>query len=295
MKMLSLFRKFKTKEQPQLSQDIPVESDTEKLTNDTDDIQDTAVEKIIITSWSGGSSGKTTVASNLAQTLASQNIDKKIGLLDFAVITPSLHNFLRLKEGSGGLENILTISKQAFSNTFFLENSLVSETFPNLFCWQGLRKNPSLIDHLDAVTAEGIIEIASNLVDILIIDVQSDTSLIPTDVSLKMATQVMVVVDQSINVSEQTAKWIDNLYMRKFDITKFFLVINQYSSGCKYSTSKITANLGLEVKGTIPSITKQEFDDALISQKQIIEFNSVKKAFVQLSLGIIPKPTNKRR
>lgn len=302
--MLSLFRnkKRKSQEQPQTPQDssleiteLPVSEIPANAERDTQDSSLTNETKLIITSWSGGSPGKTTVASNVAQTLASQNPKSKVGLLDFAVISPSLHNFLRLKGENGGLESILTISKQAYSDTFFWETALQSENYPNLFCWLGLRKNLSLIDQLNAITAEKIIKTASSLVDILIIDVQSDTTLAATDVALKMSTNVMVVVDQSINISEQTAKWLDNMYLRKFDIGKFFLVINQYSDSGKYSKSKITANLGLEVKGIIPVIPKKDFDDALISQKQLIDFSVTKKAFIQLSLGIVPKPNNKRR
>lgn len=243
--------------------------------------------KSIIAVWSGGSPGKTTIAANLAQLLAQRNNNLRIGLLDLAVISPAIHNFLGIEDNIGSLESILSSEKGSDRAELFSEYGVNRH---NLLCWTGLIKNPQLLDKLDAKQTEKIISNAHGHVDILIVDLQSDTSLIPTDTALRMATQVLVVVDQNRSVIEQTARWLNNLYLRGFDTSKSYLVLNQYSELAKYTKSKIEQNLGLELIGTIPAIPKSKFDNCLVSLIQLIDIRSTRKAFDKLAAILVDSP-----
>jgi MinD-like ATPase involved in chromosome partitioning or flagellar assembly len=240
------------------------------------------ITKQIITLWSVGSVGKTTLSLNLAQKMAKES-GLKIGLLDFAVLTPCIHLFLELEDKNSSIEYILKSWQDDFAYRKLLEeNAYISKDIPNLLCWTGLTKNPELIDKLGTIQAQTIISELSQIVDILFIDVQSDTLLVPTDISLKMATKVITVVDQNRNTIENTAKWLNNLYTRKLDIKKFSLVINQYSDKVAYSKNKIESNLGLSLLGTIPAIPKAKYDNLTVTLGSLSSIRNVNYAIEKI-------------
>lgn len=251
--------------------------------------------KKIIVLWSVCSVGKTTLVCNLARKLAKET-NLKIGLLDFSLITPCLHLFLGLEGKESSIEYILKSWQDNYSYRDLLkENVHIMKNLPNLLCWTGLTKEPELIDKLGDIQACTIISELSDLVDILFIDVQSDTLIVPTDVALKTATDVLVVVDQNRNTIENTAKWLNNLHARNMDISKFKLIINQYSHKALYTKKKIESNLGLPVLGTIPGVSKVIYDNATVSLMPLLKYGSVDKAIENILLQLHLYKAVKRR
>ncbi|RJE47896.1 hypothetical protein A7K50_01230 [Dehalobacter sp. MCB1] len=255
--------------------------------------------KKIITFWGVGSVGKTTMALTFAQTFA-KIADLKVGLLDFAVLTPSIHLFLDTEDQESTIEFVLKSWQDNFSYKDILEeNAIKTEDIPNLLYWTGLTKHPELIEKLGPNQAKKIISDLSEIVDVLIIDVQSDTLIIPTDIALKMATDVIVVVDQNRNVIENTAKWLNNLSVRQVGINKFHLLINQYSNKAMYTKEKIEKNLGLPLLGTIPAIPKVKYDNLTVTLDSLLKYREVsdhvKKASFKLHKEIPLKKKGAKR
>ncbi|EQB19868.1 hypothetical protein UNSWDHB_2804 [Dehalobacter sp. UNSWDHB] len=252
--------------------------------------------KKIIALWSVCSVGKSTLACNFARKLAKET-NLKIGLLDFSLITPCLHFFLDLEDKESSIEYILKSWQDNFSyHDLLKENAHRNKNLPNLLCWTGLIKEPELIDKLGDIQARTIISELSDLVDILFIDVQSDTLIIPTDVSLKTATDVLVVVDQNRNTIENTAKWLNNLHARNMEISKFKLIINQYSNKALYTDNKIKSNLGLPLLGTIPGVSKVNYDNATVSLIPLIKYGKFDKSIENILLQLnLYKAVKKRR
>ncbi|XCH79197.1 MAG: hypothetical protein WHF31_00515 [Candidatus Dehalobacter alkaniphilus] len=255
--------------------------------------------KKIVTFWGVGSVGKTTMALTFAQTLA-KIADLKVGLLDFAVITPSIHLFLDTEDQESTIKLVLKSWQDNFSYKDILEeNAFRTEDIPNLLYWTGLTKHPELIEKLGPNQAKTIIFELSEIVDVLFIDVQSDTLIIPTDIALKMATDVIVVVDQNRNVIENTAKWLNNLYVRQVGINKFHLLINQYSDKAMYTKVKIENNLGLPLLGTIPAISKVKYDNLTVTLDSLLKYREiadhVKEALLKLHKKIPFKKKGAKR
>ncbi|RNC62922.1 MAG: Iron-sulfur cluster carrier protein [Candidatus Dichloromethanomonas elyunquensis] len=242
--------------------------------------------KRIIVLWSVCSVGKSTLACNLARKLAKET-NLKIGLLDFSLITPCLHLFLELEDKESSIEYILKSWQENYSYRDLLkENAHIMKNLPNLLCWTGLTKEPELIDKLGDIQARTIITELSDLVDILFIDVQSDTLIIPTDAALKTATDVLVIVDQNRNTIENTAKWLNNLHERNMDISKFKLIINQYSNKALYTKNKIESNLALPLLGTIPGVSKVNYDNSTVSLVPLLKYGKFDKAIENILLQL---------
>ncbi|OCZ49883.1 hypothetical protein [Dehalobacter sp. TeCB1] len=255
--------------------------------------------KKVIAFWGVGSVGKTTMALTFAQTLARIS-DLKVGLLDFAVITPSIHLFLDTEDQESMIEFVLKSWQDNFSYKDILEeNAFRTKDVPNLLYWTGLTKHPELIEKLGLNQAKSIISELSEIVDILFIDVQSDTLIIPTDISLKMATDVIAIVDQNRNVIENTAKWLNNLYVRQVGINKFHLLINQYSDKAMYTKEKIEKNLGVPLIGTIPAIPKVKYDNLTVTLDSLLKYREiadhVKEALLKLHKEIPLKKKGAKR
>lgn len=252
--------------------------------------------KKIIVLWSVCSVGKSTLACNLARKLA-RGTNLKIGLLDFSLITPCLHLFLELEDKASSIEYILKSWQNNYSyHDLLKENAHITKNLPNLLCWTGLTKEPELIDKLGDMQARTIISELSDLVDILFIDVQSDTLIIPTDVALRAATDVLVIVDQNRNTIENTAKWLNNLHARNMDINKFKLIINQYSNKALYTNNKIESNLGLPVLGTIPGVSKVIYDNSTVSLIPLSKYGKFDKAIENILRQLhLSKTVKKRR
>ena len=252
--------------------------------------------KKIIALWSVCSVGKSTLACNFARKLANET-NLKIGLLDFSLIAPCLHLFLDLEGKESSIEYILKSWQDNYSyHDLLKENAHINKNLPNLLCWTGLIKKPELIDKLGDIQARTIISELSDLVDILFVDVQSDTLIISTDVALKTATDVLVVVDQNRNTIENTAKWLNNLYARNMDINKFKLIINQYSNKALYTKNKIESNLALPLLGTIPGISKVIFDNSTVSLIPLLKYGKFDKAIKDILLQLhLSKAVKKRR
>ncbi|EQB20435.1 MULTISPECIES: AAA family ATPase [Dehalobacter] len=252
--------------------------------------------KKIIVLWSVCSVGKSTLAYNLARKLAKET-NLKIGLLDFSLITPCLHLFLDLEGKESSIEYILKSWQDNYSYRDLLkENAHITKNLPNLLCWTGLTKEPELIDKLGDIQARTIISELSDLVDILIIDVQSDTLIIPTDVALRTATDVLVIVDQNRSTIENTAKWLNNLHARNMDISKFKLIINQYSSKALYTKNKIESNLALPLLGTIPCVSKVNYDNSTVSLIPLLKYGKFDKSIENILLQLhLYKAVKKRR
>jgi MinD-like ATPase involved in chromosome partitioning or flagellar assembly len=252
--------------------------------------------KKIIVLWSVCSVGKSTLACNLARKLEKET-NLKIGLLDFSLITPCLHLFLCLEDKESSIEYILKSWQDNYSYRNLLkENAHITKNLPNLLCWTGLTKEPELIDKLGDIQARTIISELSGLVDILFIDVQSDTLIIPTDVALKTATDVLVVVDQNRNTIENTAKWLNNLHVRNMEMGKFKLIINQYSNKALYTKNKIESNLGLPLLGTIPGVSKVIYDNSTVSLIPLLKYGKFDKSIENILLQLhLYKAVKKRR
>lgn len=253
------------------------------------------VKKIIVL-WSVCSVGKSTLAYNLARKLA-KGTNLKIGLLDFSLITPCLHLFLELEDKESSIEYILKSWQDNYSYRDLLkENAHIMKNLPNLLCWTGLTQEPELIDKLGDIQARTIITELSDLVDILFIDVQSDTLIIPTDAALKTATDVLVIVDQNRNTIENTAKWLNNLHVRNMEINKFKLIINQYSNKALYTKNKIESNLGLPLLGTIPGVSKVTYDNATVSLTPLLKYSKFDKSIENILLQLhLYQAVKKRR
>ncbi|OCZ54260.1 hypothetical protein [Dehalobacter sp. TeCB1] len=252
--------------------------------------------KKIIALWSVCSVGKSTLACNFARKLAKET-NLKIGLLDFSLITPCLHLFLELEGKESSIEYILKSWQDNYSyHDLLKENAHINKNHPNLLCWTGLTKEPELIDKLGDIQAGTIISELSDLVDILFIDVQSDTLIIPTDVALKAATDVLVVVDQNRNTIENTAKWLNNLHARNMEISKFKLIINQYSNKALYTNNKIESNLALPLLGTIPCVSKVNYDNSTVSLIPLLKYGKFDKSIENILLQLhLYKAVRKRR
>ncbi|MCM1565189.1 MAG: hypothetical protein NC238_04350 [Dehalobacter sp.] len=252
--------------------------------------------KKIIALWSVCSVGKSTLACNLARKLAKET-NLKIGLLDFSLITPCLHLFLDLEDKESSIEYILKSWQDNYSyHDLLKENAHITKNLPNLLCWTGLIKNPQLIDKLGDIQARTIIYELFDLVDILFIDVQSDTLLISTDAALKTATDVLVVVDQNRNTIENTAKWLNNLHARNMDMNKFQLIINQYSNKAVYTKNKIEGNLSLPLLGTVPGVSKVNYDNSTVSLVPLLKYGKFDKAIENILLRLhLTKAVKKRR
>jgi len=257
-------------------------------------VNEQAKRKIIL--WSVCSVGKSTLACNLARKLA-KGTNLKIGLLDFSLITPCLHLFLELEDKESSIEYILKSWQDNYSYRDLLkENAHITKNLPNLLCWTGLTKEPELIDKLGDIQARIIISELSDLVDILLIDVQSDTLIIPTDIALKTATDVLVVVDQNRNTIENTAKWLNNLHARNMEMGKFKLIINQYSNKALYTKNKIESNLGLPLLGTIPGVSKVIYDNSTVSLISLLKYGKFDKSIENILLQLhLYKAVKKRR
>ncbi|TCX48940.1 P-loop NTPase [Dehalobacter sp. 14DCB1] len=242
--------------------------------------------KKIVALWSVCSVGKSTLACNLARKLAKET-NLKIGLLDFSLITPCLHLFLGLEDKKSSIEYILKSWQDNYSyNDLLKENAHINKNIPNLLCWTGLTKEPELIDKMGDIQARTIITELSDLVDILFIDVQSDTLFIPTDAALKAASDVLVIVDQNRNTIENTAKWLNNLHARNMDISKFKLIINQYSHKALYTKNKIESNLGLPLLGTIPGVSKEIYDNSTVSLISLLKYGKFDKSIENILLQL---------
>ncbi|WP_353853046.1 hypothetical protein [Dehalobacter restrictus] len=252
--------------------------------------------KKIIALWSVCSVGKSTLACNLARKLAKET-NLKIGLLDFSLITPCLHLFLDLEDKESSIEYILKSWQDNYSyHDLLKENAHITKNLPNLLCWTGLIKNPQLIDKLGDIQTRTIIYELFDLVDILFIDVQSDTLLISTDAALKTATDVLVVVDQNRNTIENTAKWLNNLHARNMDMNKFQLIINQYSNKAVYTKNKIEGNLSLPLLGTVPGVSKVNYDNSTVSLVPLLKYGNFDKAIENILLRLhLTKAVKKRR
>ncbi|AHF08771.1 AAA family ATPase [Dehalobacter restrictus] len=252
--------------------------------------------KKIIALWSVCSVGKSTLACNLARKLAKET-NLKIGLLDFSLITPCLHLFLDLEDKESSIEYILKSWQDNYSyHDLLKENAHITKNLPNLLCWTGLIKNPQLIDKLGDIQTRTIIYELFDLVDILFIDVQSDTLLISTDAALKTATDVLVVVDQNRNTIENTAKWLNNLHARNMDMNKFQLIINQYSNKAVYTKNKIEGNLSLPLLGTVPGVSKVNYDNSTVSLVPLLKYGKFDKAIENILLRLhLTKAVKKRR
>ncbi|WP_368293760.1 CpaE family protein [Dehalobacter sp. TBBPA1] len=257
-------------------------------------VNEQAKRKIVL--WSVCSVGKSTLACNLARKLAKE-INLKIGLLDFSLITPCLHLFLGLEGKESSIEYILKSWQDNYSyHDLLKENVHIMKSLPNLLCWTGLTKEPELIDKLGDMQASTIISVLSDLVEILFIDVQSDTLIIPTDVALRTATDVLVIVDQNRNTIENTAKWLNNLHGRNMDINKFKLIINQYSKKALYTKNKIESNLGLPLLGTIPGVSKVIYDNSTVSLIPLLKYGKFDKAIENILVQLhLSKAVKKRR
>ncbi|NBJ16986.1 MAG: hypothetical protein FNP40_15805 [Dehalobacter sp. 4CP] len=260
---------------------------------DENNAVDQQLKKIIVL-WSVCSVGKSTLACNLARKLAKET-NLKIGLLDFSLIAPCLHLFLELEDKESSMEYILKSWQDNYSyHDLLKENAHITKNLPNLLCWTGLTKEPELIDKLGDMQACTIITELSDLVDILFIDVQSDTLIIPTDVALRAATDVLVIVDQNRNTIENTAKWLNNLHARNMDINRFKLIINQYSNKALYTKDKIESNLGLPLLGTIPGISKVLYDNSTVSLIPLLKYGKFDKAIENILLQLHLSKTVKK-
>ncbi|KAK9495357.1 P-loop containing nucleoside triphosphate hydrolase protein [Lipomyces doorenjongii] len=210
------------------------------------------VEKVVAVSSAKGGVGKSTVAVNLALSLAMQQ--KRVGILDTDIFGPSIPKLLNL---SGGEPNVTESNKLLPLSNYGVKAMSIGFLLPNAespVVWRGLMVMKALQQLLHDVEWDGL--------DVLVLDLPPGTG----DVQLTITQQI--VVDGAVIVSTpQDIALIDavkgiNMF-KKVDVPVLGMVQNMsvfVCPNCNHEThifgsdgvQREAERLGTEVLGSIP-------------------------------------------
>ena len=198
----------------------------------------------VITISGDNGSGKSTIAANLAYTIA-KNTSLKVLLIDFDTISGSIEEFFRVNKMPKKPEYILStdkasslnymvdaIDKRIFDNNFF-ERYLVE--VPNCKNLSLLTGNNSLYICQNVLNQEyysKILDNAKSLYDYVIIDTSSNIFLDSTQFSLINSNKNFYVINPTYLSIKKAINTIDKIY-KSWDVNlkNLSVIVNKYKNG----------------------------------------------------------------
>lgn len=240
----------------------------------------------IITVWSHKNNmGVTFTATNLALSMAKEQKDKKVLLLDLNFSNPQVLQYLVLNQDNKNINNILSYAiSEKISEENIINNS---DEVEGLFVVKG-NKAPTINDITDYKKIEIILDNARNYFDYIIVDVNSYVNYSATYAALDISDIVLHIAKRetfnmlSYNMSTK------EIY-RVFNYNKFYTIFNNDTLTMDTSENEIMELIDLQILGSLPTLSNigkrlAKFGIKNIKSKEMQEYNNGMKHIINFLL-----------
>lgn len=182
------------------------------------------MNKKIITVYSPFSCGATDIAVKVTTDLAHKS--KRVCLLDFNILKPRVRERLGIKESKGILEMIDLVRQNKLHDENFLR---IFEKKKGFFVLTGLYELNEIYNMRDYQEFLLLLEKFKQYFEYIVIDVNAFHDLIPTDVALSSADDILVVTHADLVTLQETKRYL-RMFSRHndYDKHKMKLILNNY-------------------------------------------------------------------
>lgn len=225
--------------------------------------------KKIISMWSPSSgSGVTLAALTLAKELLESG--RKVILLDFDLLMPSLALYCNENDPVHGLDNLLPFLESGAISSQNINSNL--QTFLDVPYVRGTNA-PERAGYIKVEALNILLSHLSQEYDHIILDTFSDLNNPGTYVALSRADTVLALVEKNVVVIQHLER-LKTLMQSHFDLNKFQVVLTRCRKGVYLEPEVVTNHLQMPVIAELPEIHPELYN--AINQARLDDFMASK-------------------